>query len=385
MQLPASVDVEMNTVGGYRISSWETGYGDFVMIPDLSTLPRCAVGAGLRLDAGGRPVAGRAAGDGVSAPDPPPPARPSRREGLGGVRRHRARVQPLRRDLVGLDQGLFGPDAGQSVQRRLLDPRHGPGGAGAPGHPPGHARRRNAGRSAKGECNFGQHEIAFKYSDALTTCDNHVVYKTAAKEIAAKHGKALTFMAKFNEREGNSCHVHLSLRTRSGEPIFAGEKPGGLSPLFERFVAGQLAGLRQLSLFSAPNINSYKRYQPGTFAAPTAVLWGFDNRTCALRVVGKGASLRFENRVPGGDVNPYLAVAAMIAAGLYGVDNELPLPEAFEGSGYDAVRGARSDVASRGRPSCGHRAPSREGHSATMSSTITPTWRVSSWRRSTAP
>jgi glutamine synthetase len=193
--------------------------------------------------------------------------------------------------------------------------------------------------SAKGECNLGQHEIAFKYTDALTTCDNHVVYKTGAKEIAAAHGSALTFMAKFNEREGNSCHVHLSLRDEDGAPVFAGDRDGGVSGVFEHFLAGQLAGLRELSYFFAPNINSFKRYQPGSFA-PTAVAWGFDNRTCALRVVGHGESLRFENRLPGGDVNPYLAVAAMIAAGLHGVDEELDLEPAFAGNAYasDAPR-----------------------------------------------
>ena len=139
--------------------------------------------------------------------------------------------------------------------------------------------------SAKGECNLGQQEIAFKYTDALTTCDNHVIYKTGAKEIAAQLGSALTFMAKFNQREGNSCHVHLSLRDEDGTPVFAGDRPGGVSPLFEHFLAGQLAALRELSYFFAPNINSYKRFQPGSFA-PTAVAWGFDNRTCSLRVVG---------------------------------------------------------------------------------------------------
>src|SRR4029077_7741750 len=107
-------------------------------------------------------------------------------------------------------------------------------------------------------------------------------------------------------------------------PVFAGDRPGGVSPLFEHFLAGQLAGLRELSFFSAPNGNSYKRYQPGTFA-PTAVLWGFDNRTCALRTVGHGESLRFENRVPGGDVNPYLAVAGMIAARLHGGDAQVDI------------------------------------------------------------
>ncbi len=189
--------------------------------------------------------------------------------------------------------------------------------------------------SAKGECNPGQHEIAFKYTDALRTCDNHVVYKLGAKEIAAQLGKSLTFMAKFNQREGNSCHIHLSLRDQDGAPVFAGDRPGGVSQLFEQFLAGQLAGLRELSYFFAPNVNSYKRYQPGSFA-PTAVAWGFDNRTCSLRVVGQGHALRFENRLPGGDVNPYLAVAAMIAAGLHGVDNELPLEAAFEGNAYES-------------------------------------------------
>jgi len=199
--------------------------------------------------------------------------------------------------------------------------------------------------SAKGECNFGQHEIAFRYCDAVTTCDNHSIYKTGAKEIAAQQGMALTFMAKPNLREGNSCHIHLSLRgldERSGPggrpgtdgaPVLAGDGPHGLSKLGEHFLAGQLAAMRELTLCYAPNINSYKRYVPGSFA-PTAVRWGVDNRTCALRLVGHGGSLRVENRTPGGDVNPYLAIAAMIAGGLHGIDNELPLEPAFGGNAY---------------------------------------------------
>jgi glutamine synthetase len=185
--------------------------------------------------------------------------------------------------------------------------------------------------SAKGECNPGQHEIAFRYTEALATCDNHSIYKTGAKEIAAQHGKALTFMAKYNEREGSSCHIHLSLRSADGDPVFAEGR--GMSRLMEHFMAGQLAALRELTYFLAPNINSYKRFAEGSFA-PTAVAWGKDNRTCALRVVGHGQSLRFENRVPGADVNPYLAVAALIAAGLHGVENELPLEEEFVGNAY---------------------------------------------------
>jgi glutamine synthetase len=191
--------------------------------------------------------------------------------------------------------------------------------------------------SAKGECNLGQHEIGFRYGEALATCDNHVLYKAGAKEIAAQAGMSLTFMAKFDEREGNSCHVHLSVRSTDGDPVLAGDGEHGFSPLMEHLVAGQLACLREMTLLFAPNVNSYKRYVDGSFA-PTAVAWGLDNRTCALRVVGHGLGLRFENRVPGGDVNPYLAVAAMVAAGLHGIDEELPLEPAFTGNAYVADR-----------------------------------------------
>jgi glutamine synthetase len=185
----------------------------------------------------------------------------------------------------------------------------------------------------KGECNFGQQEIAFKYTEALATCDNHTIYKNGAKEIADAHGKALTFMAKFNEREGNSCHIHLSVRGADGDAVMAGDGEHGFSKLMEHWTAGLLATMRELTLFFAPNINSYKRYVEGSFA-PTAVAWGLDNRTCALRIVGHGPSLRVENRVPGGDVNPYLAVAAIIAGGLHGIENELELEPMLTGNGY---------------------------------------------------
>jgi glutamine synthetase len=189
--------------------------------------------------------------------------------------------------------------------------------------------------SAKGECNLGQHEIAFKYQDALRTCDNHVVYKNGAKEIAAQEGMALTFMAKYNEREGNSCHVHLSFRGTDGSMVMADHHDAdqGLSDAGRAFIAGQLAHARELTLMYAPQINSYKRYVPGSFA-PTAVRWGRDNRTCAFRLVGHGQSLRLENRVPGGDVNPYLAVAGMVAAGLDGIQRQLPLEDPFVGNAY---------------------------------------------------
>ncbi|MGH2870146.1 MAG: glutamine synthetase, partial [Solirubrobacteraceae bacterium] len=152
-------------------------------------------------------------------------------------------------------------------------------------------------------------------------------YKNGAKEIAAQEGMAISFIAKFNQREGSSCHIHFSLCDDDGM-IFARDPK-----VFESFLAGQLACLRELTLFSAPNINSYKRYVAGSFA-PTAVAWATDNRTCALRVVGHGGGLRFENRAGGADLNPYLALSAIIAAGLHGVDEGLELEPAYEGNAY---------------------------------------------------
>jgi glutamine synthetase len=173
--------------------------------------------------------------------------------------------------------------------------------------------------------------VAFRYDEVVRTCDNHSVYKTGAKEIADQLGMSLTFMAKYDEREGNSCHIHLSFRGTDGSLAFA--DGDGMSEVARQYVAGQLAAMRELTLFLAPNVNSYKRFVEGSFA-PTAVKWGFDNRTCALRVVGHGSSLRVENRVPGGDVNPYLACAASIAAGLHGIEQGLDLEDAFEGNAY---------------------------------------------------
>jgi glutamine synthetase len=187
--------------------------------------------------------------------------------------------------------------------------------------------------SAKGECNFGQHEIAFRYGDALTAADHHVIYKNGAKEIAAQEGMSITFMAKPNDREGNSCHIHFSVRDAGGDPVMPGDGPGHLSVTGQRVVAGLLATLPELAVFYAPHINSYKRYQPGSFA-PTAMRWGTDNRTCAMRIAGHGGARRVENRVPGADVNPHLAVAAMIAGALYGLERELELEPEFTGNAY---------------------------------------------------
>jgi len=275
-----AVDIDMNTVDGYEMSSWERGYGDFVLMPDFETLRHLPWH--------------EASAQAMAYQD----------------------LTPV--NLYNVDYSILGTGRVEPLMRRI---RLGMSGAGM------------YVESSKGECNLGQHEIAFRYADALTTCDNHSIYKTGAKEIAAQDGMSLTFMAKPNAREGNSCHVHLSLRDSAGRPVLAGDGPFGLSPAGEHFLAGQLAGLSELILFHAPNVNSYKRYVPGSFA-PTAVRWGVDNRTCAYRLVGHGHSLRPENRVPGGDVNPYLAIAAMIAAGLEGIENEMPLEPPMAGNAY---------------------------------------------------
>jgi glutamine synthetase len=330
-----AVDVDMNTVRGYAIASWEQGYGDFALAPDLGTLRRIPWHPATALVLAdvtwhdGRPVA-------------PSPRQVLRRQldrlaerGWHALVGTELELLVFRttyedawrsgyRDLepanqYNADYSLLATARIEPLLRRLRTSMSGAG---------------MLVESAKGECNRGQHEIAFRYDEALVTCDNHVVYKTGAKEIAAQEGMAVSFMAKFDEYEGNSCHVHLSLRDGQDRPVFARDD-GRPSPIMEAFLAGQLACLRELTLFLAPNVNSYKRYQPGSFA-PTAVRWGYDNRTCALRVVGTGPSLRMEHRVPGGDVNPYLAVAALVAAGLHGVERGLALEPPCATNAYRA-------------------------------------------------
>ncbi|MET8582004.1 glutamine synthetase family protein [Streptomyces collinus] len=331
-----AVDTEMNTVDGYAMSSWDRGYGDFAMHPDVSTLRRVPWHPGTALL-----VADLAWHDGspvVAAPRQILRRQLDRLAELGYTAQVGTELEFIvfkdsyeqawdagYRDLTpvnryNIDYSVLGTGRIEPLLRRL---RNDMAGAGL------------TVESAKGECNPGQHEIAFRYDEALVTCDQHALYKTGAKEIAAQEGVSLTFMAKFNEREGNSCHIHLSLTDADGANAMAGDGDGGMSDVMRHFLAGQLAALRDFSLLYAPNINSYKRFQPGSFA-PTAVAWGPDNRTCALRVVGHGRSLRFENRLPGGDVNPYLAVAGLVAAGLYGIERKLELPEPCTGNAYAA-------------------------------------------------
>jgi glutamine synthetase len=184
--------------------------------------------------------------------------------------------------------------------------------------------------TSKGEAWPGQHEINFRYADALTMADNHVIYKNGAKEIAHLNGCSITFMAKPDHTWiGSSCHIHSSL-WRGDESAFSGE-----TAEFGGWLAGQIANLKELAIFVAPNVNSYKRYAAGSWA-PTTLAWGRDNRTCGFRIVGHGSALRTETRIPGADANPYLAFAAIIAAGLDGIERGLELPPALEGNAYES-------------------------------------------------
>jgi glutamine synthetase len=185
--------------------------------------------------------------------------------------------------------------------------------------------------SARGECAPGQYEIVFRYDEALAAADAAAFYKTAAKQIAAQEGMALTFMPKYDAAEGNSCHLHVSLRGLDGTPVLAGDGAHGESPLLRRVLAGQLACLRELTLLFAPTVNAYKRLSPGAFA-PTSVAWGPDNRLAALRLVGSGPSLRIEHRVPGGDADPHLALAAVLLAARHGIEGDLPLADPVRGA-----------------------------------------------------
>jgi glutamine synthetase len=329
-------DVDMRTVDGFALTSWERGYGDLAFKPDFSSIrmvPWHEKTVMIVADVEtveGEPVA-------------PSPRQVLNRQvdrlaergwhGLTGTELEFIVFEDTYeqawgsgyRDLTPVNQ--YNVDysiQGTSRVEPLL----------------GKIRRdmRQAGmvvESVKGECNLGQHEIAFKYNTLVDKCDEHGLFKLGSKEIAAQMGYSLTFMAKYDQKEGNSCHIHLSLRDEDDRAVFAGGAEHGFSPVYQHFLAGLLAYSREMSLFLAPNINSYKRFVAGSFA-PTALLWGIDNRTCAFRVVGHGPSLRVECRVPGGDVNQYLAVSALVAAGLAGIEEALELRPAFQGNAYVA-------------------------------------------------
>jgi glutamine synthetase len=332
-----AVDVENNTIQGYGLASWDTGYGDMVMVPDMTTLRMAPWLPGSVIVT--TDLESTSHVEIAQSPRSILKAQITRLEAMGyqafvGTElefivfddTYREAFAKGYRDLkpstdYNVDYDLL---ASTRVEPLLRDIRN---------------KMDQAGmycEGVKGECNLGQQEIAFLYDQVLRTCDNHGVYKAGAKMIADEHGKAITFMAKYNEREGNSCHIHMSFRAMDGSMVFADEKdPRGMSALFKSFIAGQIAHTKELTLLYAPQINSYKRYVEGSFA-PTAIAWGMDNRTVSFRVVGHGPGMRVENRVPGGDVNPYLATAAMIAAGISGIEQGLTLEDITEGNGYIA-------------------------------------------------
>jgi glutamine synthetase len=325
------LDMEMDPQPGYTIASWERGYGDFDLVPDLATLRRIPWLEGTALA-----LADVAWHDG--SPVAPSPrqvlkAQVERAAALGYTAMFGSELEFFLfretyaeahakhyRELTPsvpyiLDYHLLATSYDEPFLRRIRTSMQAAG---------------LRVESSKGEAWPGQHEINFRYADAVTAADNHVIYKNGAKELAQQNGCSITFMAKPDHTSiGSSCHIHSSL-WRGDESAFAGE-----TEVFKQFVAGQIACARELAIFFAPAINSYKRYAAGSWA-PTTLAWGYDNRTCGFRIVGRGNALRAETRIPGADANPYLAFAALLAAGLYGIEQGLELEPAFEGNAYES-------------------------------------------------
>jgi glutamine synthetase len=331
-----ALDMEMDPVPGYEMANWEKGYGDFHLLPDLETLRRipwldrtalvlCDVGW-----ENGEPV--------VQSPRQVLKRQVERALERGYMPMFGSELEfylfkdsyaeahaKHYRDLTPtipyiLDYHILATTFDENVIGEL---RRGMQAAGIPVE------------SSKGEAWPGQHEINFRFSDAVTTADRHVIYKNGAKEIAQRHGQAITFMAKPDHTWiGNSCHIHSSLWAPDGSrSLFSSENGEGPTEVFSGYLAGLIAHMRELSIFVAPNVNSYKRYAAESWA-PTTLAWSRDNRTCGFRIVGHGNGFRVESRIPGADANPYLAFAAMIAAGLHGLDEKLELPPGFEGNAY---------------------------------------------------
>jgi glutamine synthetase len=326
-----ALEMEMEPVPGYALASWERGYGDFGLRPDLATLRRIPW-----LEATALVLCDVVWHDGSAvAPSPRQvlKAQVERAEALGltpmvgseleffVLRETYAEAHARHyRDLTPsvpyiLDYHILATTFDEPFIRQIRNGMHAAG---------------IRVETSKGEAWPGQHEINFRFADAVTMADNHTIYKNGAKEIAHLNGCSITFMAKPDHTWiGNSCHIHSSL-WRGGESAFAGE-----TPEFKGWLAGQIDGLKELAIFLAPNVNSYKRYAAGSWA-PTTLAWGHDNRTCGFRIVGHGSALRTETRIPGADANPYLAFAAVIASGLNGIEQGLELPPPLEGNAYES-------------------------------------------------
>ncbi len=331
-----TVDMEMDPVPGYALTSWEKGYQDFALLPDFSTIRPLAWSPGSALvicdvaDAAGKPIS--------VAPRQVLKDQIARAKAAGFSFKTASELEfylfretyesAKAKTYHGLEHfGAYIEDyhilQGDKEEFLIGEIRNLMEQSGVPVE------------TSKGEWGPGQHEINLDFAPALEMADRHTVYKHGAKAIAAAKGVSLTFMAKYDAHlAGSSCHIHASLWDATGKKnlFWEGGKP---SRLFRHFLGGQMSLAKELSYFYAPTVNSYKRYQSATFA-PTAVAWGRDNRTCGFRMVGEKESLRVENRIPGADANPYLAFAATLGAGLYGIKNKIEPPPEFRGNAYES-------------------------------------------------
>lgn len=336
-----AVDVEMFTVPGYKSAGWEKGYGDYTMKPDLATLRRIPWLPGTALCMAD--LLDHHTHDEVSvSPRAILKRQIARAKALGFDAMMATELEFYLfeqsfdalndsgyRDLRTLgrhnaDYAIFGTSKEETVMRAI---RNGLWDAGIPVE------------CSKGEAEAGQEEVNAKYSDALDTCDMHAIIKNGVKEIAHAQGRAVTFMAKYDHRRaGSSSHIHQSL-WKGGKPAFRDEKdPHGMSATMKHYIAGQLAHAREITLMLAPYVNSYKRFVVGMFA-PTKAVWSLDNRTAGFRVCGENTrAIRVECRIGGADLNPYMACAALLAAGLAGIEQELALEPAIVGDIYHAKR-----------------------------------------------
>ena len=332
-----ALDMEMDPVPGYEMANWEKGYGDFAIVPDLATLrtiPWLDRSALVLCD-----VADHHGGPVVASPRQVLIAQYERGHDMGYTPLFASELefylykqsyaQAHEQDFSNLtptipyilDYHILATTMDEGVIGQI---RRGMQGAGIPVE------------FTKGEAWNGQHELNWRYADAVTSADRHTIYKNGVKEIAFLNGISATFMAKPSEKDiGSSCHIHSSLiDTATGKAAFVdGEEE---TDIFRHYLGGMRAHVRELALLVAPSVNSYKRYAAESWA-PTSVSWGRDNRTCGFRVVGHGQSRRAECRIPGADVNPYLGYAALLAAGLDGIANRIdPGPE-LKGNAYAAA------------------------------------------------
>ncbi len=335
-----TVDMEMEPVPGYNFANWELGYGDFHLVPDMDTL---RVASWLDKTA---LVICDVENDKTHQPTAVAPRAMLRRQ-LERI----AEMGLIAMSATELEYYIFEDSYKQAAQQNFqkLDPMgwyiedyHMMQGAREEKFT-ALARRhlKNSGvpvENSKGEWGHGQHELNIRYADALTMADRHAIYKQCLKETADRLGVSVTFMAKYDEGQaGSSCHIHLSL-WQDGQNAFAGDKQFGPvqgTDIFRWFLGGWMKHVPELMVFYAPTVNSYKRYQDGSWA-PTRLAWSYDNRTAGFRVVGRGSSLRIECRIPGADCNPYLAFAAALSSGLDGIANQIEPPAIFEGDIYSA-------------------------------------------------